>query len=456
MNTVQAGSGSSLAFVAVVFLLYWSCSSQRLLRMAVVLAANYLFCVHFGLVYLVLIPACSALDYFVGLGLVRFRGTGSRKLLLGLSVAANLILMIAPRHARSIAGWDWAFPLGLSFYALQSLTYTIDLYRRDGEGCPSLLTYLASASFFPTLQAGPVTRLTALVKQFTGTPSLSREDGGRALFLVALGVLKKTLIADYLAQNLVNRVFDTPKLYSGGEVLVAVYAYSLQLYYDFSAYTDIARGFALLLGIRLPINFDRPYLASNLTEFWRRWHISFSNWLRDYLYFSLPGKRTKVMPYVNLVVTMLLAGLWHGIAWPFAVWGLLHGAALAATRAWLRQRGRPPQPNPWRRALAIFCTYQFVCFTWLFFRSRSLSDAGAMLERIASLTAGFPNISVAVAAVSLASAAALLAGHRLYSRAMETFARCPFYVHAVILVIVAAAIQLAAGHGSAPFIYSRF
>src|SRR5688572_269169 len=177
--------------------------------------------------------------------------------------------------------WDWIFPLGLSFYTFQALTYTIDLYRRDAEGTHSLLTYLSAASFFPTLQAGPITRLADLAKQFSGRPALTPIEGGQAFFLIGMGLLKKALIADYLAENLVNRVFDTPNLYSGAEALIAVYAYSLQLYYDFSGYTDIARGAGLLLGIRLPLNFDRPYLSANLTEFWRRWHISFSNWLRD-------------------------------------------------------------------------------------------------------------------------------------------------------------------------------
>lgn len=460
---MQAGSASSLAFLAVVFLLYWT-SAQPRVRMAVILAANYLFCLHFGLVYLILIPACSMLDFLAGFGLMRCRKPGIRRLLVSLSIVANLALLIGSRHAaallsfsRTDAAWGWVFPLGLSFYSLQSLTYTLDLYRRDEEGTSSILTYLAAASFFPTLQAGPITRLTVLVKQFAAPPRLNREDGGRAFFLIALGLLKKALIADYLAQNLVNRVFDTPKLYSGGEALIAVYAYSLQLYYDFSAYTDIARGFAMLLGIKLPTNFDRPYLSSNLTEFWRRWHISFSNWLRDYLYFSLPGNRTRFMPYLNLVITMILAGLWHGITWPFAVWGLLHGTALAATRAWLRRRGRPPQTvNPWRRAAAVFCTYQFVCLTWLFFRSPSLADAWAMLGRIASLTPGVQNISAGIAAVSLASVAALFVSHRLYVRTMDRFARCPFYVHALALALVAVAIQLAAGRATAPFIYSRF
>jgi len=373
-------------------------------------------------------------------------------------VVLNLAALAASRHMGLLlkGGWDWIFPLGLSFYTFQSLTYTIDLYRRDGEATPSLLGYLSAASFFPTLQAGPITRLTELVKQFAAPPALSRVDGGRAFYLIGLGLLKKALIADYLAQNLVNRVFDTPNLYSGAEVLLAVYAYSLQLYFDFSGYTDIARGVGLLLGVRLPINFDRPYLSINLTEFWRRWHITFSQWLREYLYFSLPGKRTKVMPYINLVITMLLGGLWHGVAWTFAIWGLLHGLGLAATHGFRSWRGRPKPVSGWKRAALIFATYQFVCFTWLFFRAGDLGNALSLLGRIGSLTPGLENLSGSLAAVLLLAAGSLLIRKSWTDRIMEGFAQSPSYVHVAALFLVAAALQLLGGRGGAPFVYSRF
>ena len=456
---VQAGSGVYWAFVTGVFFLYWACAGSRRLRLAAVLLANYMFCARFGLFYVVLIPACSSLDYLVGLGLMAWRNAALRRLLVSFSLCLNLSLIAGSRYMGmpSKGSWDWVFPLGLSFYAFQSLTYTIDLYRRDGEGTPSLLAHLSAASFFPTLQAGPITRVTDLIGQLAKRPLLSREDGGRAFFLIGLGMLKKALIADYLAENLVNRVFDTPNLYSGGEVLIAVYAYSLQLYFDFSGYTDIARGTAMLLGIRLPINFDRPYLSANMTEFWRRWHLSFSNWLRDYLYFSLPGKRTRVMPYVNLVITMVLAGLWHGLAWTFAIWGLLHGTALAATRAWMARRGRARRPvNPWGRAASVFLTYQFVCLTWVFFRAASVSAAWQMLERIASLTFSAENVTAGLAAVMLIAAASMFVRKEWYARAMDGFAQCPFYVHAAALLAVAVTIQLLGGHDNAPFVYSRF
>ncbi len=456
---LAAGSSTSFFFIAAVFFLYWA-APARPVRLAVILLANYFFCARFGLFYLALMPACGTADFLIGLRLMRSENAHARRAWVALSVAMNLALLLGARHMGALLnphGWDWIFPLGLSFYALQALTYTLDLYRRDAKGGGSLLAYLSAVAFFPTLQAGPITRVTDLIPQMAKRIPLSRVEGGRALFLIGLGVLKKALVADFLAENLVNRVFDTPKLYSGGEVLLAVYAYSLQLYFDFSGYTDIARGTAQLLGIRLPLNFDRPYLAANLTEFWRRWHLSFSNWLRDYLFFNLPGGRTRLMPYFNLVITMVLGGLWHGMTWNFAIWGLLHGVALAATRAWWAWRGRPRQPvHPWRRGLAIFGTYQFVCLTWIFFRAGSVANAFDILGRITSLSLDFGNITPLFAAALLLAAATFFVPKPWYGFAMERFAVSPFYVHAVALVLVAAALRYFGASGSAPFVYSRF
>jgi len=466
---MQVASGAYYLFVAAVFFLYWAAARARRARLAVILAANYLFVAQFGVFYAVLLPVCSLLDYSVGLGLVRFRLPALRRVLLSISIAVNLILLVGSRHMPWLLNrhgalkWDWVFPLGLSFYTFQALTYTIDLYRRDAKATHSLLEHFSAVSFFPTIVAGPITRVADLVKQFAAAPALSRADGGRAFFLIGLGLMKKTLIADYLGDNFVNRVFDTPNLYSGAEALLAVYAYSLQIYFDFSGYTDMARGVAQLLGIRLPINFDRPYLSANMTEFWRRWHITFSNWLRDYLYFSLPGKRTKVMPYVNLVITMILGGLWHGTTWTFAIWGALHGIALAATRLWqtrarnARGGARGPRADQGvRPTLAIFCTYQFVCLTWVFFRAGSLPDALTFLSRITSLTVGIENVTWPLVAVSLIGVASMFIGKRLYTQTMDLFANSPFYVHAGALALLAVALQWFGGRASAPFVYSRF
>ncbi len=460
---MQVASGVFYLFAAAVFFLYWLASASRRARLGVLLLANYVFCAQFGVFYALLLPACSLVDFSIGLGLMRFRNPVLRRALVTCSIAMNLALMIGSRHMpwflthAHVSHWDWVFPLGLSFYCFQALTYTIDLYRRDADGTRSLLEHFTAVSFFPTILAGPITRVAELTKQLAASPALTRQDGGRAFFLIGLGLMKKALIADYLSANFVNRVFDTPNLYSGGEALLAVYAYSLQLYFDFSGYTDIARGVAQLVGIRLPINFDRPYLAANVNEFWRRWHISFSNWLRDYLYFSLPGKRTKVMPYLGLVITMVLGGLWHGVAWTFAIWGLLHGAALAATRLWQasRPRKRTP-PSGAVRALCVFGTYQYVCLAWIFFRADSVPAALTILSRIGSLTFAFDNVTWTLAALLLFGAAVMFVPKRVYAGAMELFARQPFYAHAAALAALAVALQLLAGRAAAPFVYSKF
>lgn len=460
---MQVVGGGFYLFAAVVFFLYWLTAGSRRLRLAVLLLANYVFCAQFGVFYALLLPACSLIDYLIGLGLMRFANRLLRRALVSASIALNLGLLIGSRHMpwflqhAGASQWDWIFPLGLSFYAFQALTYTIDLYRRDAEGTRSLLEHFTAVSFFPTIVAGPITRVTDLAKQFSTAPVLARADGGRAFFLIGMGLIKKTLIADYLGANFVNRVFDTPNLYTGAEALLAVYAYSLQIYFDFSGYTDIARGVALLLGIRLPVNFDRPYASASVTEFWRRWHISFSNWLRDYLYFSLPGKRTALMPYLNLVITMVLGGLWHGVSRTFAVWGLLHGVALAFTRLWQAKRGRARAPkSAVGHVVCVFLTYQFVCLTWIFFRAASVTDALALLNRISSLTFGVENVSWILAAVMLLGAAAMFVRKGLYTAASEAFARQPFFAQAAALAAVAIALQLLSGRGAAPFVYSKF
>lgn len=461
---MQTTSAAYFAFVAATFFVYWASSPSRLLRFAVVAFANVLFCARFGVFYVVLIPAAAAIDFFIGLGLMRSTRVLVRRMLLLFSVILNLGLLIGSRHtgaiieyARPHEHWDWIFPLGLSFYTFQALTYTIDLYRRDADGTTSILAHLASVSFFPTMLAGPITRVADLGKQFERDPKLTSEEGGRAFFLIGLGLLKKFLIADYLAENLVNRVFDTPDLYSGLEALAAVVAYSLQLYYDFSGYTDIARGVGQLLGVKLPINFDRPYLSLDIAEFWRRWHISFSSWLRDYLYFSLPGNRTRVMPYINLIITMLLGGLWHGVTWNFAIWGLLHGCGLALVRGWQAWRGRWRPPVPWYKQVpAILATYLFVCFTWIFFRAGTLDQAQSILRRIGSLTFSASNLSPGIGAAMLVAMAGCLADKKMYTAAIDFFSARPVLVHAVVLALIAIAIESMGGRGSAPFVYSRF
>jgi D-alanyl-lipoteichoic acid acyltransferase DltB (MBOAT superfamily) len=448
-------------FLIAVFFLYWPVARFRAAGLAVLLFANYFFYAKWDLFYVILIPVASTVDYLLGLGLERSKRTAIRKVLLGCSLALNVGILFTFKYMPLIdKGWKWVFPLGISFYTFQALSYTIDVYRGDAKAARSYLSYLTAVSFFPTTLAGPITRPAELVKQLEQKGrELAASNGGKAFFLVGLGLSKKLLIADYLADNLVNRVFDLPKMYSGFEVLLGVYGYALQLYYDFSGYTDIAIGSALLLGLKLPQNFNAPYRAENIADFWRRWHISLSNWLRDYLYFSLPGLRSKrkIYTYTNLIITMTIGGLWHGASWNFAFWGLLHGCALALTRAVQVFRGNPkPVEHWWARAWRTFITVQFVCFAWIFFRSVNFDTAIDVLKRIGSLTFSTANISAPIAMVLGIAAVLHYIPKSAYEWSLNTYSAAPPVVQATAMALLLLGIEYVAATGSAPFIYTKF
>jgi len=459
-------------FLTGIFLLYWPLQRWRAASLAILLFANYYFYAKWDLFYLVLIPGASFIDYLIGLGLGGTQSKPWRRVLVSASVLMNLGILATfkymPFFLATYAGiahskpaeWHWTFPLGISFYCFQSLTYTIDLYRKDGKPVRSLLAHMTAVSFFPTTLSGPITRVLSLAPQLEKTTRvLTAEDGGRALFRIGLGLMKKFLIADYLAENLVNRVFDTPNLYTGLEALIGVYAYGLQLYYDFSGYTDIAIGSALLLGLKLPENFNRPYQALNISEFWRRWHISLSNWLRDYLYFSLPGLRSKwrAFTYINLFLTMLLGGLWHGASWNFVIWGAMHGGALAIHHGWRTWRGNPkPSANRWVKIASQVGTAHFVLLAWVFFRASTLPEALAVLNRVGSLTASLANISMPLAVVIAIALVVHYLPRKVYDFTSGLFVRAPFYAQAAGLMLLVLAIEYIAVTGAAPFLYTKF
>jgi alginate O-acetyltransferase complex protein AlgI len=439
-------------FLVLVFLAFWLLRRFRLACISLVCAAHLFFYAKSGLIYLLLIPGAATSDFLLGSAIARTQSPAIRRLLVSGSILVNIGLIVSGRTGGLV------LPLSLSFYAFQALTYTIDIYRGDTQPSVSYLQYLASVSFFPTALAGPITRVSSLIPQWNWKGVvLTGEEGSRALFLIGLGLAKKFLIADYLGNNLVNRVFDLPTLYSGGDVLVAVYAYAFQLYYDFSGYSDIAVGAGLLLGIRLPVNFNAPYRALNIADFWRRWHISFSNWLRDYLYFSLPGPRTRFMPYVNLIVTMAIGGLWHGLSWTFLIWGLLHGTGLAGFRLWqLAGKGREKSDSyVWRFAGSLL-TFHFVLLGWIFFRAANVETALKILSQIANFQFSFDNTTPTFVLVLLAGAAAHFIPKSWYDGSIIGFSRTPALIQSAALALLVLAIQRVASTGAAPFIYSRF
>jgi alginate O-acetyltransferase complex protein AlgI len=315
-------------------------------------------------------------------------------------------------------------PLGISFLTFRVLTYVIDVYRGTLRPA-SLLDFSVYVAFFPYLAAGPIARASEFLPQLNGPRDPRRVDTARAFFLIFGGLIKKMLIADYLATHIVNGVFTTPGQYSSLEVLVGIIGYSVQIYCDFSAYADIAIGISLLLGFELPDNFDAPYTAASVQDFWRRWHMTLSRWLRDYLYIPLGGSRKgRTRTYVNLMITFVLGGLWHGAGWTFIFWGFLYGSALIVEharvdrrkdRALARQRRRtqpaaafdgiaeaaplpegpgaapagaaapPPEYDrrPWRGAVwPRVGVFAFVTFAWIFFRSDTFGAAVSVIARL--------------------------------------------------------------------------
>ncbi|MDR0972817.1 MAG: MBOAT family protein [Prevotellaceae bacterium] len=278
-------------------------------------------------------------------------------------------------------------PVGISFFTFQSLSYTIDVYRRQITPINRLLDYAFYVSFFPQLVAGPIVRARDFIPQIRQPLRVTQEMFGQGVCFILFGLFKKAVISDYISINFVERVFANPSLYSGVENLMGVYGYALQIYCDFSGYSDMAIGLALLLGFRFPINFDSPYQSASITEFWRRWHISLSTWLRDYLYISLGGnRRGKLRQYLNLIITMFLGGLWHGASWNFVFWGTCHGIALAGHKMWMTLTGRKKgeERHGLRRVLGVIVTFHFVCFCWIFFRNATFDGSMQMLTQIAT------------------------------------------------------------------------
>jgi D-alanyl-lipoteichoic acid acyltransferase DltB (MBOAT superfamily) len=317
-------------------------------------------------------------------------------------------------------------------------------------------------SFFPQLVAGPIVRASEFVPQIYRKYSVSKEDFGRAILLIITGMIKKILIADYLGANFVGGVFADPEKYTGFQNLLGVYGFALQIYGDFSGYTDIAIGIALLLGFRLPLNFNSPYKAVNITDFWRRWHISLSSWLRDYLYIPLGGNRGgKSKMYRNLFLTMLLGGLWHGAAWRFIFWGAMHGIALAVHKVF---SGLVPSQNRSNKFIKIFfgiITFHFVCFCWIFFAAKDMATGFLMLKLI--FTNFHPELVLDTIIAYKEVIAVMIIGfvtHLLPINVKELytviFIKMPVYGKAIVIVITALLLYQVMSSEIQPFIYFQF
>lgn len=346
--------------------------------------------------YFILLLFATVIDFTLAKLIFRSRDAWQRKFYIIVTLIVNLGILGYFKYSNFLLDSYFSFsgqnfepldiflPVGVSFFTFQSLSYTLDVYRGNLKPVDDILDYAFFVSFFPQLVAGPIVRASDFLPQIHKPTIVSPEMFGRGIFLIGCGLFKKAVISDYISINFVDRVFDAPTLYSGIENLFAVYGYALQIYCDFSGYSDMAIGIALLLGFRFPLNFDSPYQSRNITEFWRRWHISLSTWLRDYLYISLGGNRKgEVRTYANQMLTMLLGGLWHGASWRFIIWGALHGVALTVHK-FLSSRipCRKTSADAWKSCASVFFTFHFVCFCWIFFRAANMATVGEILTQI--------------------------------------------------------------------------
>jgi alginate O-acetyltransferase complex protein AlgI len=461
-------------FFALAFVVTWLCARVRTLRLMFLLGASYFFYAQSGVAFLALIFACSTADFLLSHAIGRAPDPKRRKAWLTLTVVMNLGVLAYFKYAKfgvetALAALDVlgvhvpvpvlsiALPVGISFFTFESMSYVIDVYRGELEPHSSYLEYLTFVAFFPHLVAGPIVRPRDLLPQLSRAPAWHGGEASSALLLIATGLFKKLAIADYLALNLVDRVFDAPTQYSALECYVAMVGYSVQIYADFSGYTDIAIGSAALLGVHFPPNFRAPYQAHDIVDFWRRWHISLSTWLRDYLYIPLGGnRRGSLRTYLNLIATMLLGGLWHGPSWTFVVWGGLHGVALACNRAWREHFGDVLGQKPLLRTLSTFATFQFVLLAWVFFRAHTFRDARLIFGELSTLTTYHPNLDWRVLVVLAFGLGMHFLPLSLEQKLRVRFAELPGIVQGVALFAVLLLVRRMASAEAVPFVYFQF
>jgi alginate O-acetyltransferase complex protein AlgI len=396
-----------IVFFAVTFGVHWALKAARARKLWLILA-SYVFYGYWDYRFVGLIILCTVFDYTVGILLSRTQERRARRALIASSICANLGLLgffkyyhffvdsvVAGLHAlgieASVPALQVVLPAGISFFTFQTMSYTIDVYRKQIEPQRDFVDFALFVGFFPQLVSGPIVRATQFLPQLATPRFLESVPVRRALVLFAAGYFKKACIADNIA-GAIDPVFASPTAYAGLDRLLASVLYSVQIYCDFSGYTDMAIGCALLLGYELTVNFEAPYFSTSVREFWQRWHISLSTWLRDYLYIPLGGNRGgRFMAMRNLMLTMLLGGLWHGANWTFILWGFLHGLALAVHRAWTGRAGVAEAFRKPSRGVKLACwaaTFGWVVLCFTIFRCPNIEAAWSFFTHPLSAPGG--------------------------------------------------------------------
>lgn len=475
-HPLMFNSGLFLFLFTGFLVVYRFLSRHTTGRMLFVILFSLYFYYKSSGVYVLCLLGVSVSDYLIGRMLGRTTVAWRRKLCVAASVVINMGMLCYFKYTSLIVDtlnrflhepitlWDIALPIGISFFTFRSVSYIVDVYRGKIAPVERLIDYVFFLSFFPPLVAGPIVRATELVPQIRRRPEVTDSMFAGGLFLLMTGVFKKVVLSDYISSNFVDRIFDAPSLYTGFENLMGMYGYTLQIYCDFSGYSDMAIGIALLLGFRFPANFDSPYQSASITEFWRRWHITLSFWLRDYLYIPLGGNRVPLWRnYFNLFITMVIGGLWHGASWLFVLWGAWHGLLLVFHKLFMRLRGnRKDKPaNKVAHVLGVLLTFHLVAIGWVFFRADSLTVVGEMASQIATqfhpevfmqFVEGYPTVTLAIVVGYLLH----YTPHRWSEGVCKVLERIPFVCKAIVFAVFIFLVLQVRSSELVPFIYLQF
>ncbi|MBP7829254.1 MAG: MBOAT family protein [Kiritimatiellae bacterium] len=470
-------------FFLIVFFVSWALIRRYTGPWKVfMLAASWFFYGYWDWRFIALLAGSSVFNHVMALGMHRGKNPHVRRLLLTLAVAFNVSSIGFFKYSRFLAeqvvavcGWlkfdldAWfpvldylgqvILPVGISFFTFQAMSYVIDVYRRVMPPADSFLDFALYLAFFPQLVAGPIVRARDLVPQISKPCPPPTIDTARAACLILGGLFKKIVVANFLSQQIVDPVFARPDLYGALDTLIGVYGYAIQIYCDFSAYSDIAIGLGILLGFQINLNFNAPYLAGSIQEFWRRWHISLSTFLRDYLFIPLGGSRgSEAKTYRNLLITFLLGGLWHGAGWTFIAWGALHGVYLSVERFFRRAMERQGWSGEglfalWLKRLAV---WHLVCLSWLFFRGETFEHALTMLRAMKLWgTASTLVTGPVLLAIVVGYGMQWFDGDRA-QRLWNAFGRLPAAVQGLVTAAILTVILALGPKGVAPFIYFQF
>ena len=474
-------SFSFLVFFVIVYLLYLAFQGHLKLQNKLIFISSSFFYGWWDWRFLPLMYFTIFIDFYIGRSLSRTDREGDRKRLLFLCICSNMIILgIFKYYNFFISSFEKSFsffglslncptlriilPVGISFYTFQSMSYVIDVYRKQLTPAKNILDYGAYVTYFPQLVAGPIERASHLLPQMLNSRRLKLDEFYEGCYLIFWGFFKKMFIADNLAQ-IVNPIFSAPPPYHGAQVLLGVYAFTFQIYCDFSGYSDIARGLGKMMGFDIMLNFDLPYFATNPSDFWKRWHISLSTWLRDYIYIPLGGNhKGGFFTYGNLMIVMLLGGLWHGASWHFVFWGAYHGLLLCVYKLLKPYFTTLSEPQSkllrkvWHAAKIIFF-FHLICLGWLFFRAGSLTQITEMLYAIFMKFHAISGLGLRESLEKIVFFTFLLLIVQLFQNTKKdlmTVLKAPVIARALFYLLCFYALTIFGDTGAKEFIYFQF